>query len=209
MAAITERRVAVTTGFDGNQLIFVDTTPTMSVTNKIKLKSNMVGIVSRSQLYVLVNGGLGGQHEILVVSHDGRQVRTINLSAVGIKFPFYIAVNRDESRVFVSDSDVGTNSVSCMDCQSGTELFRFRSKELKDPRGLFVDDNNVLMICWWWSNKITVVTAEGRHERTLLSVTDGLVNPHTVSYRPRDGTLVVGMYNGTLPACRVFRLKSK
>ena len=92
-------------------------------------------------------------------------------------------------KMFVSDSE--TDTVRCF-TSDGDVLYQYTDKELRKPRGLYADDKDNLIVCGYDSHNVQVVTAAGKTGRALLTAKNGLYCPSCVTFRPTDGTLVVG-----------------
>ena len=58
--------------------------------------------------------------------------------------------------------------------------------------GMYIDGAGNILVCEHYSNNLRVIDAKGQSSNFLLSGTDGLSYPRTVSVRPNDNTLIVG-----------------
>ena len=52
------------------------------------------------------------------------------------------------------------------------------------PNGLYVDDNDNVIVCCSWDNSTTVkiITAAGKKHKIIQNTKDGISNPHCVSF---------------------------
>lgn len=73
--------------------------------------------------------------------------------------PFYVCVDKQRSRMLVSDSE--TNSVSVFDLPSTNHILTFGQKELQGPMGLCVDAHGNYVVCDMSNDRLTVYTPDG------------------------------------------------
>ena len=135
--------------------------------------------------------------EIRVYDLNGRDLRQrLGINPVGsslFRKPEYVAVSRSGNKIFVSDW--GTNTVSCL-TSDGKIVYQYSYYVgLEQTHGLFVDYNGNIIICNHSRNSVQVITAAGEKHKTLLSHDDGISEPRCVTFRPSDGTLVVGCWS--------------
>ena len=102
----------------------------------------------------------------------------------------YIAVSRSGDKIFLSERD----TVSCV-TRDGEIVYRY-SGEGFWLKGLYDDDNENVIVCCSWDNSTTVkiITAAGKNHKIIQNTKDGISNPHCVSFRPSDRSLVVGCH---------------
>ena len=156
---------------------------------------------SDTQMFVAVRGGDGGKCEVIILGHDATQIRRL---PINVSVPLYLAVDTLTSRLYISDWV--NEQVVCMD-MAGTPIYTYRpGKHGGGFRGLLVTTGGHLLVCDSTSHKLHLVDTDGKFLQYVLTKTDGLKSPLTVSYR-HDGVLFVGM--GNTPSCRVFDLKQK
>ena len=101
----------------------------------------------------------------------------------------YFTASSNGNLFYVSDYEA--NRLICFD--STGSLVNEYSEGLENPRGLFVDTKGNSIICNQIEHSIAVVTAIGKHHKTLVSNNQhGISKTISVCLRPCDGTLVVG-----------------
>ena len=107
------------------------------------------------------------------------------------KGPYYIDVLNDE-KIFVSDvyDKLNTSTVYCLE-SNGNVLSTLSNPSLKCCLGISVDENENLLLCDMESNKVLLITKDGKEVREFLTEKDGLYLPYTTSFRRSDRTLVV------------------
>ena len=111
------------------------------------------------------------------------------------RWPHYVAVSRSGDKIFVSD--MNTDTLSCL-TGDGKMVYQYRDREMISPRRLLVDGNDNVIVCGYYNTTVQMITSAGQKHKTLLSVKDGIYCPQCVSFRPSDGTLLVGGFNDKL-----------
>ena len=207
VAPVNQHQVIVT--FPARQYLqFIQVTPSLALGHTVDLGMECRGVtVSRESIYILFS--VSGRGNIGIYDLTGKKKRIIDPyngkdGKVLIEYPYYIAVSNDE-KIFVSGYDVqsSTRTVYCLE-SSGNVLYTVSNPLLKDCCGMSVDENENLLVCDLDSQKVFLITKDGKEVREFLTVKDGILYPYTVSFRRSDGTLVVGgSHNNIL----VFTLK--
>lgn len=57
---------------------------------------------------------------------------------------------------------------------------------------MYVDGDLNVYVCVYNSHNVQVIDKNGKYMKTILSASDGLRNPRSISFRECDNTLVVG-----------------
>ena len=195
IAVVNQHQVIVT--FPVQQYLqFIQVTPSLALGHTVDLGMQCRGVaVSRESIYILFS--VSGEGKIGIYDLTGKIKRIIDQyngkdGKELIKYPWYIAVSNDE-KIFVSGRDAksSTPTVCCLE-SSGNVLYTVSNPLFKDCRGISVDENENLLVCDWDSDKVFLITKDGKEVREFLTEKDGLSYPSTVSFRRSDGTLVVG-----------------
>ena len=195
VAPVNQHQVIVTFR-DEKYLQFIQVTPSLALGHKVDLGMECCGVaVSRESIYIsLVDSG---ECKIGIYDLTGKQKLMIgpynyNDGKILFKQPYYIDVWNDE-KIFVSDVDVksNTSTVYCLE-SNGNVLSTISNPSFKRCLELSVDENENLLLCDMESNKIFLITKDGKEVREFLTEKDGLHKPYTTSFRRSDGTLVVG-----------------
>lgn len=99
----------------------------------------------------------------------------------------------DQERFFVADGTAST--VTCLTSE-GHMVYQYKDRDLKGPRGIYVDDEDNIIVCGKESSTVQVVTAAGKKHKTLLTAFDfGIIeNPCPVAYRCTNRSLIIGFY---------------
>ena len=187
------------------QLQFIQVLPTLKLGRTIDVDKDCWGVaVAAGKIFVSgYNYDDTEVGEIRVYDLEGRDMgKRLGINPDGsalFRQPEHIAVSRSGDKIFVSGdkifvSDRDTGIVSCL-TSDGKIVYQYRDDELVYPSGLFVDDNDNVIVCSWFSSTVQVITAAGKKHSTLLSREDGIFQPQCVSFRQSDGTLVVGIEN--------------
>ena len=204
VAPVNQHQVIVTFPLE-NYLQFIQVTPSLALGHTVDLGMECWGVtVSRESIYISFSESGGGK--IGIYDLTGKKKRIIDPyngkdGKVLIKWPYYIAVSNDE-KIFVS-GESSTATVYCLE-SSGNVLYTVSNPLFKVCRGISVDDSENLLVCDAYSNKVFLITKDGKEVREFLTEKDGLSFPWTISFRRSDGTLVVGGYHNNI---LVFTLK--
>ena len=97
-----------------------------------------------------------------------------------------------------------TSTVYCLE-SNGNVLYTVSNASLKMCPGISVNEKKHVLLCDKESNKVFLITKDGKEVREFLTEKDGLYQPYTTSFRRSDGTLVVGCRNRN--DIHVFTLK--
>ena len=186
---------AVATLPDLKQLKFIDIVPSLKADKQIQLDKKCWGVdVARDEIYVTCHDHLGNA-EIRVFDKNGtfiRKVPDVNNTLSSLRLPFYIAVSKTSSKIYLSD--LHNNIVSCISVD-GSLVFNYQHDDLKHPRAVLVDEEDNILVCGQDSYNIHAVTSTGQHHSVLYTV-HGRQNNSCMSlaYRPTDRTLVIGLW---------------
>ena len=195
VARVNQHQVIVTIPVH-QYLQFIQVTPSLALGHTVDLGMECMGVtVSRESIYISFLES--GEGKIGIYDVTGKKKRIIDQyngkdGNVLIKYPWYIAVSNDE-KIFVSGRDVqsSTRTVYCLE-SSGNVLYTVSNPPFKVCRGISVDENKNLLVCDWDSDKVFLITKDGKEVREFLTEKDDVYRPDTVSFRRSDGTLVVG-----------------
>ena len=204
VAAVDNNSVVVTVA-SKKQIQFIQVLPRfkMGRTFDVDRPCNLVAVAA-CKIFVLCDSNTKNE-VIKVYDLSGRYLgkgHDIDLGRTNaFVFPMYLAVSKSGDKFYVSDRD--THAVSCLS-RDGHILFQYKNDELQRPFGLFVDDNDNLIICGDYSHNLQVMTATGEKHKNPLTSKDGITNPTCVGVRPTDGMLVVGSWDN--PNIVVFKM---
>ena len=192
--AVVDNKNVIVSMPDEKRLQFIQVLPTRKLGRTIDVGERCRGVaVAADRIFISCYNYDDKVADIRVYDIGGRDLgKRLGINPNGshmITDPSYIAVSRSGDKIFVSDYE--TDAVSCL-TSDGNIVYRYRDKELRRPHGLFVDDNDNIIVCGWLSATIQIITAPGQKHKTLLS--SSIWSPLCVSFRPSDGTLVVGCY---------------
>ena len=204
VAPVNQHQVIVTFSFK-HHLQFVQVTPSLALGHTVDLGMECWGVtVSRESIYISsAESGeskigfydLTGKKKLIIDQYNGKDGKVL------IKSPWYIAVSNDE-QIFLSGG-LFPPTVYCLE-SSGNVLYTVSNPLFKECRGISVDENGNLLVCDVESQKVFLITKDGKEVREFLTEKDGLSYPFTISFRRSDGTFVLGCgHNNIL----VFTLK--
>ena len=185
---------------DERQLLIVSVTSQLRITRTIQLDKKCWCVdVSGGEIYITCEKS--GQGEIRILDMSCNERRRISLSQVmgafTLKEPRYIAVNAFSRKIFITNLE--TEILTCL-TSDGQLVYQYKDQRLGWPRGILVDSADNVLLCYYDSHTIVVITPDGRKHGTLLSGKDGVKCPSSLAYRARDNTVIVGCYTDQL-AC--------
>ena len=194
VAPVNQHQVIVTFPYNKYSQ-FIQVTPSLALGYKVDLGMQCWGVaVSRESIYLSFNDS--GECKIGIYDLTGKQKLMIsphsyNDGKLMFKKPYYIDVLNDE-KICVSDVDFksNTSTVYCLE-SNGNVLYSISNPSFKHCLGISVDENENLLVCDGLSHKVFLITKDGNEVREFLTEKDGLYQPYTTSFRPRDRTLVV------------------
>ena len=176
------------------QLQYVNVTDRLTLGRVIQLDMTCLGVhVVDSSIYVICfDSFLRLDYEIRILDLNGNVRKRLNLNRDQTYIftrPDYIKVSARTKRIYVSNCCRDT--VTCMD-QDGTVVYHYKDPELRWPGGLYVDDEDNVIVCGYNSDNIHIVTSAGERSSIILTGDDGIYGPRSVAYRRSDNTLIVG-----------------
>ena len=183
------------------QLLIVAVTSQLRIIRTIQLDKACVGVdVSGGEIYITC-WDESEQGEIRMLDMSCNERRRISLSremgSCMVKEPLYIAVGAFSGKIFITDRK--TSTLTCL-TSDGQLVYQYKEQRLGWPRGILVDSADNVLLCYYDSHTIVVITPDGRKHGTLLSGKDGVKWPSSLAYRARDNTVIVGCYSDQL-AC--------
>ena len=142
--------------------------------------------------YFRLAGDSGG--EVRIYNTEGVVKRRLGAppepgSSYMFSLPQYLTVNACSGRIYVSDFD--RHTLTCLS-EDGSIIYQHRDPELSFPLGIYVDADDYVIVCDFYSSNLLMISPSGEKVSTLLSEKDGIMEPQSVAYRPTDGVLVIG-----------------
>ena len=175
-------------------LLFMKVDPKIQTGSSITLDESCRGVaVKDGFIYVsFENGG------IRVLDKTGQPLTNV-YSGCRFQCPYFISI-MPTGILYVSEYE-GSNIRVLKD---GKEIFNYSNAGISNPLGMYIDGTGNILVCEQISNNLRVIDAKGQTSKILLSGTDGLHHPCTVSVRPNDNTLIVGGHTPTLLVCKMM-----
>ncbi|CAG2225685.1 unnamed protein product [Mytilus edulis] len=152
-------------------------TNTFNVEKKISLRKSCLGVSHADGKLYVVHG-----RSIQVLDLSGRQLttmKTVSLSATRI-------TTSNDKIVY---SDWKNSKVHCCHL-NGEELWQFENDNIDFPTDITADDHNNVFVLSYISNNLTIVQHDGKNSKTLLTESDGLLQPRAVFYDKGNRTLI-------------------
>ena len=179
------------------QLKFIDIVPALKADKQIQLDKCCLGVdVARDEIYVTCIDDKPGNAEIRVFDKNGtfiRKVPDVNNTLSTLERPYYIAVSKTSSKIYLSDWR--TAIVSCISVD-GSLVFNYQHGDLRYPRTILADEEKNILVCAEGSYNIHVVTSTGQQHSVLYTVQGRQYNKNycmSLAYRQTDRTLVIGL----------------
>ena len=179
------------------QLQFIELSPELGHGQFIQLDKACWGVcVVGEEIYVTC-GSFDFDGEVRIYNTNGVVKRRLGAltepgSSYMFSWPQYLTVSACSGRIYVSD--FGRNTLTCLS-GDGSIIYKYSDPELITPQGLYVDADNYVIVCGYFSNNLLMISPSGEKVSTLLSEKDGIRYPHSVAYRPTDGVLVIGCHD--------------
>ena len=199
ISVLNDTDVIITIPGEG-QLLIVSVTSQLRIIRTIQLDKPCWGVdVSGGKIYITCEESEQGEITILDMSCNER--RRISLSrkmgTCVVKTPRYIAVSAFSGKIFITDLETLTLTCLTSDRQL---VYQYKEQRLGCPGGILVDSADNVLLCYYDSHTIFVITPDGRKHGTLLSHKDCIEYPLTLAYRARANTVIVGCMSDQL-AC--------
>lgn len=193
--AVVNKKTAIVTLPNAKQLQYVDLVPKLSLGSWMSTKQMCFGIVVVNKvIYITCHGGadnLGG--DIRVLDLRGNELKKIGINRDGSQFlqrPFYIAVNREENKLYVTDNY--TDELIGIS-PSGNIIYKLKYSDIYAPLGVYVDSQDNLVVCSSANDTFQVIAPNDTKYKTLLVSNDDVRDPAGIAFRPKDSTLIVGL----------------
>ena len=190
VAAVGENEAIITLDSRTNDLQYIHTHSDLKMGEKITLPDKCYGLqVVNDEIYTTCHKG-SGHDEIWRLDRAGNIMSKIVLtqSSSGCSFYRCLCLTGSSPRVYLTDWS--NSRVTCFQLD-GKMVYQYEDKELRRPKGIYVDSAGNSLVCGTWSQNVVVITADGRKHGELLTSKD-IILPSCIDYRPQDNTLIVG-----------------
>ncbi|XP_071161527.1 uncharacterized protein [Mytilus edulis] len=172
---VRNNTVAVTLGVE-NQTALVDVEKN-TIIEKIKFSRNCYRAASDGKT--------------LVVSNDGGQSTLVNLNdmtqtILEVDGANYISLFKDR----MYSSFYFENKVCCF-TRTGEHMWTFEHQDIASPNGITLDVNGFVYIVSSENYNIVVVSPDGKTCKTILSETDGIIDPWAIDINRETGMMIV------------------
>ena len=176
-------------------LLFMKVVPKLQIGSSTSLDQSCFGVaVHNGLIYVSFRNG-----EIRILDRTGQQQRNV-YSGFSFQDPYYISV-MPTGMMYVSEC--GGNNIRVL--KNGKEISNYSSAAvgISRPMGIYIDGAENILVCEYTSHNLRLIDTKANTSKVILSGSDGLYHPYTVSVRPNDNTLIVGGYAETLNVCKL------
>ena len=187
--SVVDENIVIITLPKLKQLQYIQVFPQLKTGRTIQLDKDCHGIkVFGDEIYATQYDAYG-QGEVQVLDLNGNRKEKVQ-TGVKLRWPHYITVSTS-GKIFVSGKDDETATITCMTAD-GNLVYQYKDKELRNPKGMYVDAEDNILVCVWQSNTVQLITADGKKDETVLSSSDGIDQPFSIAYQETDDTLLVG-----------------
>ncbi|XP_052058529.1 uncharacterized protein LOC127698867 [Mytilus californianus] len=157
----------------------------------IELSHDCRGVTSDSQILVVI-----GEKKCTIVNLKDMSHKI--LEGVGGN---YISIFKEK----IYCTGLIEQKVSCYQT-TGEPLWTFMHNDIKSPTGLALDINGFVYVASFETNKIVVVSPDGKTSKTILSDANGIINPTGLDINRGTGMMVVACsMSGYLPKMLLFK----
>lgn len=70
-------------------------------------------------------------------------------------------------------------------------MYSYQNQKLNCTRAMYIDIKEIILVCGFRSNNLHLIDNSGKLTIVLLTESEGLNQPYTVSFRPSNSTLAV------------------
>ncbi|CAG2202569.1 unnamed protein product [Mytilus edulis] len=181
---INQNTIAIT--YPDEKAIKIFNMENETVTKVIKLDKQCYGLsFSNNSLAV----GLSDD-EIRIIDLEGNTLKSIQVKS---KSDLYYLVYCND-RVIYSDCD--GKAVYCYD-GSGKQIWQYK-QDLSGPWGLCTDTYGNIIVADYGSNRIIVISKDGKDSKVLISKEDGLKDPRCICFKHNESSGFICDYKGKL-----------
>ncbi|XP_052782949.1 uncharacterized protein LOC128219175 [Mya arenaria] len=167
---------------------FLDTRGQLSLRHTIKVDGECHGVgYDDNNLFVSYCGG-----KVEKMDMEGKVLKKVSkgwFSNSPFKKPFYLTVVSEGPSKAIYVSDHGTDTITKLDMNLNI-LQTFQDPALRDPRGITVVGNQ-LIICCRESSHIKCLDLLSGHMTQLLGKKDGIASPRNVTYSQQHNKMYV------------------
>lgn len=176
IAVIDLRSIVVTYG--NAAFLEIMNVKTFAVSKKISLPKSCFGVSYVDERLYVANA-----YDIEVIDISGRHLETLKTASNTV-----VDIATCKHKIFYTDFK--KDKVHC--CRlDGVESWQFKNELITSPRGVAVDNNNNVFVVGYKSTNLTIIQNDGQKSRTLLTESDGLLNPRAVYYDTDKNTLLI------------------
>ncbi|CAG2235046.1 TRIM56 [Mytilus edulis] len=157
---------------------------TKNITKTIKVENFCFGIESNgATLVVLIGGTCGREPELLTVDLDGNIISQVRVPG---QFILRMTLHKDN----IVCTHFKDNLISCIN-NKGILSWTHKHEDILEPFGVAIDKHGFIFVASKNSNKIVVLSEDGKTSRTILSKDDGIVFPTAIHIDKLSSTLIV------------------
>ncbi|XP_063447864.1 uncharacterized protein LOC134727413 [Mytilus trossulus] len=160
-----------------------------SVEKVIELYKKCLGLSSLKNT-IAVGLHLQRNDEIRVIDLEGNTLRSVNVASETLLFEFLLTNNG------IICSDNHGLSVSFVEWK-GKQVWEFKSDDLKDPQGICTDNYGNIFLADDISDKVVVISRDGKRSNVLLSEKDGIEEVRSICFSKIESAVFISDVTGT------------
>ncbi|KAK3611254.1 hypothetical protein CHS0354_003883 [Potamilus streckersoni] len=153
-----------------SQIVFLSVSNSIEHIQTINTLSGCRGIESLKGERLVISGYNMNSYKYYwaILNKDGRETYYQELEVEGFSYTNYLAVNNAKTRVYIAFA--GNSAVYCFGF-IGKLLFKYKSKELKNPEGIGVDSDDNVYVLDGDSGHLHILSSAGQ---VLKIITSGI-----------------------------------
>ena len=179
------------------QLQTVQVFPKMKAGSIIQLDRECYGVAVSDGVVYTTCFDFGGQGEVRVIDMHGNLIKRLGTNQDGsylFNRPEYITVSNTSQKIFVSDSDSRTNTITCL-TPSDRVIYTYKDGDMRCPSGLICDSEDNVLVCGRSSNNFHTISPDGSKYHTHLALKDDQRHPTSIVYKESGDTLIVSCFD--------------
>lgn len=180
---------AIAVSFPNEMVVKIIDLNNDSVEKVIKLYKKCLGLSSLKNT-IAVGLHLQRNDEIRVIDLEGNTLKSVNVASETLLFEFLFTNNG------ILCSDNHGLSVSFVDWK-GKQVWEFKSDDLKDPQGICTDNYGNIFLADDISDKVVVISRDGKRSNVLLSEKDGIEEVRSICFSKMESVVFISDVTGT------------
>ena len=181
---------AVIISTSANTLQFISIKPGVKLQTRKQLKHSLYGFtVYNGKIFISCYNNEKEKSGISVLSAIGEDEDFIPQNGPDFRYPQYLSLNSDGSKIFYIGSSNQSLFVTCL-TRSGYGIYSVCNTTLKDPRSIVCDGAGNSMVCDMGTKNVHIIDCNGCVGDSLMTITDDF-KPTSMCLNGNGDTLIV------------------